>query len=78
MAAAILVVEPFSKSLKVWPFMEEAIISSEKIALTLVGGATPVAFALGRVLMTLVSHSAARQAAPEQALRASRRGCSSE
>jgi 3-oxoacyl-ACP reductase-like protein len=47
------VVQPFSKSLKVVAFMEEAIIFSEKVAVISAAGATPVAFAVGRVLMTL-------------------------
>jgi hypothetical protein len=58
------------KSLKVVVFMEEAIIFSEKVAVRLAEGATPVAPALGTVLMTLVSHSAARQPVPEQFLKA--------
>ena len=78
------------KSLKVVAgvFMEEAIIFSEKVAMTLVEGATPVALAAGEVLVTLgrvvsvvggggvvvvVAHSAERQPSPEQALRALRR-----
>ena len=50
-------------------------MSSEKVALTLAVGATAVAFALGMALMTFVSHSLARQTAPEQSLRVSRRVC---
>ena len=46
-------VEPFLKSLKVVPFMEEANIASEKVAVTLVVGETPVALAVGTVLMTV-------------------------
>ena len=76
------------KSLKVVWFMEEAIIFSEKVAMTLAEGATPVALATGEVLVTLgavvsvddggggvvvVAHSAERQPSPEQALRALRR-----
>jgi hypothetical protein len=51
--AVILVVEPFLKSLKVLPFMEEANMSSEKVAVTFVVAATPVALAAETVLMTL-------------------------
>src|ERR687897_2965672 len=51
--APILVEEPFLKSLKVLPFMEEALISSEKKAVTLVVVATPVALVPGSVLVTL-------------------------
>jgi hypothetical protein len=40
------------KSLKVWPFMEEASISSEKVAVTWAVGVTPVALAVGTVLST--------------------------
>jgi hypothetical protein len=79
-------------SLKVVGFREEVIIASEKVAVRLAEGATPVALAAGEVLVTLgevvsdegggggggggggvLPHSAARQASPEQALRASRR-----
>ena len=41
------------RSVKVVVLMVEAIMSSEKVALTLTVGATPVAFALGTVLVTL-------------------------
>jgi len=51
--AAILVVEPFLKSLKVVPFMDEANISSEKVAVTLVVVETPLASAAGKVLLTV-------------------------
>ena len=75
------------KSLKVVGFMEEAIIFSEKVAVMLAEGATPVALEAGEVLVTLgevvgggegggggvVPHSAERQPSPEQALRALRR-----
>ena len=73
------------KSLKVVGFMEEAIMASEKVAVMLAEGATPVALAAGEVLVTLgevvsvdegggvVAHSADRQPPPEQALRALRR-----
>jgi hypothetical protein len=46
-------VEPFLRSVKVVSLMVEAVMSSEKVALSLSVGATPVAFALGTVLMTL-------------------------
>ena len=47
-------VEPFLKSLKVLAFMEEAFISSEKVAVTLAVEATPVAaLAVGEVLVTV-------------------------
>ena len=52
-AAAILVEEPFLESVKVWPSMEEGDMFSEKVAVTLVVGATPVAFAAGAVLTTV-------------------------
>src|SRR5215211_2929357 len=53
-AAPILVEVPFLKSLKVLPFSkEEAIISSEKKAVTLVVVATPLASVPGSVLVTL-------------------------
>jgi hypothetical protein len=69
--------------------MVEAIMASEKVAVTFAEGATPVALAAGEVLVTLggvvsvdggggvvvVPHSADRQASPEQALRALRRLC---
>ena len=73
------------KSLKVVGFMEEAIIFSEKVAMTLAEGATPVALATGEVLVTLgavvsvdegggvvvsLCPSAARQASPTQPLSA--------
>jgi hypothetical protein len=70
------------KSLKVVGIMEEAIIFSEKVAVMLAEGATPVALLVGEVLVTLgevvsvgvvVAHSAERQPSPEQALRALRR-----
>ena len=51
--APSLVVEPFLKSLKVVVFMVEANMSSEKVAVTLVDGTTPVALAVGTVLVTL-------------------------
>ena len=79
------------KSLKVVGFREEAIIFSEKVAVRLAEGATPVALAAGEVLVTLggvVSDEGGggsgaptrrlRQASPEQALRASRRPCRAE
>ena len=69
-------------------------MSSEKVAVMFVVGATPVAFALGTVLVTLGgvvsvgggsgggvvsgNPSALRQPSPEQSLKASRRACSSE
>ena len=43
----------FLKSLKVLPFMEEAFIFFEKVALREAVGATALAFALGEVLRTL-------------------------
>src|SRR5215203_109749 len=52
-AAPILVEVPFLKSLKVLVFMEEAIISSEKKAVTLVVLATPVTLGPGSVFVTL-------------------------
>ena len=72
------------KSLKVEVVMEEAIIFSEKVAVRFEEGATPVAPAVGTVLMTLgevvsggggvpPNPSALRQPSPEQALRALRR-----
>jgi hypothetical protein len=48
-----LVEEPFSLSVKVWPSMEEGDMLSEKVAVTSVAGATPVAFAAGTVLTTV-------------------------
>src|SRR5215211_6340136 len=51
--APILVEVPFLKSLKVLPFMEEAIISSEKNAVTLAVVATPVALVPGSVVVML-------------------------
>jgi hypothetical protein len=51
--APTLVVEPFLKSLKVWPFIEATLILSEKVAVTLAVGRTPVAPDAGLVLMTL-------------------------
>ena len=58
-------------------------MSSEKVAVTLAVAKMPVAPAEGLVLVTLgawvgvvpVAHSAFRQPAPEQALRALRRVC---
>ena len=72
------------KSLKVEVVIEEAIIFSEKVAVRFEEGATPVAPAVGTVLMTLgevvsggggvpENPSALRQPSPEQALRALRR-----
>ena len=46
-------VEPFLKSLKVVPFMEEANIASEKVAVMLVVVETLVASAVGEVLITV-------------------------
>ena len=81
------------KSLKVVVFMEEGVIFSEKVAVRLAEGATPVAVCLGEVLMTLGgvvsvggsvvpgNPSALRQSGTEileQALRALRRVCRSE
>jgi hypothetical protein len=54
------VVVPFLKSLKVWPFMEEANISSEKVAVTSAVGVNPVAVASGTVLSTLVHNQMRR------------------
>src|SRR5215207_1472960 len=51
--APILVEVPFLKSLKVLVFMEEAIISSEKKAVTLVVVATPGALGPGSVFVML-------------------------
>ena len=73
------------KSLNVVGFMEELIIFSEKVAVRLAEGATPVALAAGEVLVTLgevvsvgggggvvvsVAPSAALQVSPEQPLSA--------
>jgi hypothetical protein len=51
--APILVVEPFLVSLKVVPSMVSPFISSDKKAVTLVVGATPVALAVEMVLTTV-------------------------
>ena len=53
MAAASLVVEPFTFSVKVVPFMEDNAMFSEKVALTLAVGETPVALDAGTVLVTV-------------------------
>ncbi len=52
MAAASLV-EPFSFSLKVAPSIEDAAISSEKVAMTLAAWSTSVALDAGTVLVTV-------------------------
>ena len=67
-------VVPLSKSVKVVAFIEEALMPSEKLAVGLAVGATPVALAPGDVPVTLGAaasavHSAAWQAPAEQSLR---------
>ena len=82
--------EPPSKSLKVVAFMVPLSMPSEKVSVGLAEGATAVAFEPGTVLATLgdlvsgggdvisSSHSAARQSAPAQSPKPSRRDCISE
>ena len=80
------------RSLKVELVIERGSIFSERVAVRLAEGATPVAVCLGEVLIILGgpgtgsvgggvvpgNPSALQQSSPEQALRALRRGCSSE
>jgi hypothetical protein len=53
LVTCVVPLEVTFKSLKVWVFMEELIIFSEKVAVRLTEGATPVALAVGEVLVTL-------------------------